>query len=769
MPAIAHSIFALSGSILLASRVLAQSYTFTTFAGPPGGGGADDGVGSAARFSGAVQLETDTSFGGPTGVAADRAGNIYVADTVNHTIRKITPAGVVTTLAGLAEQSGNADGVGGAARFDLPSGIAVDSSDNAYVADTANGTIRKITPEGLVTTLAVPVSPYGRFLDPGGVAIDGDGNAYVIDTYYAIWKLSPNGLVTALAGGGGGESFAGPRGVAADRSGNVYRATPFAIEKITPNGVITTLAGSPGHLGSADGAGSDARFNQPFGVAIDRGGNVYVADSENSSIRKITPEGEVTTFAGTSGQRGGTDGTGSAARFYVPKGVSTDGIGNIYVADTGNSTIRKITPEGVVSTVAGSPSFPPGSSNGMASLARFNHPYGLAVDAGANVYVADTVNNTIRKVTPEGIVTTLAGTPGQQGFADGAGPNASFFRPYEVAVDGSGGNIYVSDTDNNTIRKITPDGVVTTFAGSPGSFGSDDGQGSAASFISPEGVATDRSGNVYVADSGNYTIRKITPSGVVSTLAGLAGNAGNRNGTGNVARFAGPSGVACDRTGNIYVFDSGQSPDSGFVTAVRKISPEGVVTTLASGVGGASSPTGVAIDGDGNVYVAGTSARNILKISPMGMVTTIGGMPGLSASSTDGTGSVARFIDPQGVAVDGSGNIYVCDSGSNKIRIGRPALADTATIDSGTGPFGATRQLNALPGTATSWQWSIVRQPARSSTALSSTLVPNPVFTPDVADVYTFRLTASNGTGSSITTVSLTAMPQARRRAVRNW
>jgi hypothetical protein len=245
-----------------------------------------------------------------------------------------------------------------------------------------------------------------------------------------------------------------------------------------------------------------------------------VADSYNETIRKITLAGVVTTLAGSAGVSGSADGTGSAARFSSPGGVATDSGGNIYVTDAA-ATIRKITPSGVVTTLAGSASGR-GSEVGTGSAASFNRPAGVAADSGGNVYVADTDNSTIRKITPAGVVTTVAGSAGLRGSADGTGSAARFNSPWGVATDSSG-NVYVADSRNDTIRKITPAGVVTTLAGSAGFFGSEDGTGSAARFNSPWGVATDSSGNVYVADSGNHTIRKMTPAGVVTTLAGLPG------------------------------------------------------------------------------------------------------------------------------------------------------------------------------------------------------------------------------------------------------
>src|SRR6266446_2589763 len=226
-------------------------------------------------------------------------------------------------------------------------------------------------------------------------------------------------------------------------------------------------------------------------------------------------------FAGLATGRGSADGTGSAARFNESEGVAVDGAGNVYVADSNNDTIRKITPAGVVTTLAGRAG-QVGSADGTGTNALFNYPTGVAVDGAGNVFVADQGNHTIRQITPAGVVTTLAGSAGQSGSADGHGSNARFNQPFGVAVD-SGGNVYVADLQNQTIRKITSSGTVTTLAGSAGQTGSVDGTGSAARFNGPAGVAVDGATNVYVADFYNFTIRKITPAGAVTTLAGNTG------------------------------------------------------------------------------------------------------------------------------------------------------------------------------------------------------------------------------------------------------
>ena len=316
--------------------------------------------------------------------------------------------------------------------------------------------------------------------------------------------------VTTLAGSTLGSAngpgttaqFNFPSGVTTDAAGNVYVADidNHKIRKITPAGVVSTLAGS-GIYGFADGIGTASQFRFPVGVATDAAGNVYVADTDNQRIRKITPAGVVSTIAGSS-NAGFANGTGSAANFNQPRALVTDAAGNIYVADRLNYKIRKITPAGVVSTFAGSTL---GFADGTGTAAQFNQPYGLAIDAAGNIYVADSVNNRIRKITPTGVVSTLAGST--LGFADGTGTAAQFNYPTGLAIDAVG-NLYVGDTFNDKIRKITPAGVVSTLAGSTQGFA--DGAGATARFYTLYGVATDAAGNVYVADSNNHKIRKIT-------------------------------------------------------------------------------------------------------------------------------------------------------------------------------------------------------------------------------------------------------------------
>ncbi len=756
-------------------------------------------------------LGTLTQFNSPRGIVINHLGEIYVSDG-NHIIRKIKSDGVTTTI-------------GSSARFNYPTGAAVDSAGFVYVADWDNHLIRKITSLGIVSTLTgggttgTPcpgttgttvtcrdgIGSSARFNNPTGAAVDSTGFVYVADSEnHRIRKVTPMGVVSTFAGTGTAGFMDGmgnvakfnfPYGVAVDSADNVYVTDKnnHRIRKITANSMgvveVSTLAGT-GSNGFIDGVGDIARFDQPTGIAVDSSGNVYVADSQNHRIRKVTSTGVVSTLAG--GGTTGTlcpgtsvtcrDGTGNSVQFNFPHGVAVDSVGFVYVADYGNYRIRKIITEiptinpicmnGVVSTakvftantekcVSCDSGFgldgelcreelDPICMNGVVSTAKVftaNTEKCVSCDSGfgldgelcreeldpictngvvstAKVFTANTekcvscdsgfgldgelCREELDPICTNGVasmvmvftantekciscnsyyalkndatcavvsVNTLAGT-GTIGSMDGVGTLAQFKSPSDVAVD-SAGNVYVADSSNHLIRKITPAKVVSTFAGS--TIGTADGIGSSAQFNYPTGVAVDSAGNVYVADNSNHLIRKITPAKVVSTFAGST--IGTADGIGSSAKFNFPYGVVVDDADHVYVVDylghltRKITTNSMGVVEVSTLAGTGI-NGFANGMGNVAKfnfPYGVAVDSAGNVYVADSENHRIRKVTSTGVVSTFAGT-GIKADGTagggfmDGTGASAQFNSPHGIVVDSVGNIYVVDEGNYRIR-----------------------------------------------------------------------------------------------------
>lgn len=747
--------------ICASSAAGTSEYAFVTLAGTAPG--AVDATGPAARFN------------GPAAVALDAAGNLYVADSHNHTIRRVTPQGDVTTLAGLAGAAGSRDGVGAEARFTGPRGITVDHQGTVYVTD-GQTTVRKISPDRRVTTLAGTFGETGsadgtgseaRFGHLEGIAVDEAGHLYVADAWnQTVRRISAEGVVTTFAGsagqygyrdGVGGEArFATPWGVALAPEGTLFVGDfgNHVVRRISPEGVVTTAAGLPGQRGARDGGPAEARFNWPAGVAVDQAGNLYVGDLENGThngaVRKIAADGLVSTLAGEAGTSGWADGVGPTARFAAPFGVAVSSAGVVYVADAWNCAVRQISPEGVVTTLAGK------------SPRQFLGTSGIACDPAGNLLVGDAVNRALLRVTPEGAVTTLvAPAPGSE-WGDGTNLSTTvFLMPRCVAVD-QGGNTYVSDGGYHVVFKVTAEGQVTTLAGQRGEPGNTDGTGSQARFYGPAGGALDRDGTLYLADSVNGMVRRISAAGEVSTLAG---------------GFLSPADVALDPSGAfLYVAES-------LNHTIRRVTREGVVTTLAgqAGIPGwrdgpaeeaqFNGPSGLAVDPAGVLYVADQGNLMIRRITPDGTVVSLAGAPG-ELGSTDGVGPSVRFYFPANLALDSASVLYVTDTMNHTIRRGVPSLPDLPVVHegaplawgaasfSGRGspspaepaasirvPTGTRLSLGTEPQTASAWQWRLVRRPAGSAARLSAEHLSHPTFTPDLADLYVFELLATNTAG----------------------
>ena len=440
---------------------------------------------------------------------------------------------------------------------------------------------------------------------------------------------------------------------------------------------LSLLAGTLGGPGAQDGTGAAAQFYFPSGLVSDGAGNLFVADSGNNTIRKIIlATGATTTLAGSPGISGTADGVGGAAQFLSPQGVALDGAGNLFVADSANNTIRKVViATATVTTVAGSAGRS-GTDDGTGMSARFNLPQGVASDGAGNLFVADSGNHTIRKLAlATGAVTTFAGSAGIAGSSDGIGSGARFNFPQRVTSDGAG-NLFVADAGNQTIRRVVlATGDVSTLAGLAGNAGSSDGIGSAARFDEPQAVVSDGAGNLLVADRTNSTIRAIVvATGAVTTLAGSVGLAGDVNGIGSAALFNGLGDVACDGAGNLFVADTDNHEIRKVVIATREVATlagSGQISGSSDGMGQSVrflSPQGLASDGAGNLFVADSGNHTIRKlVFATGEVSTLAGSAG-TVGNDDGTGAGARFNSPEGLAYDGTGNLLVADTANHTIR-----------------------------------------------------------------------------------------------------
>jgi len=633
---------------------------------------------SRAGFSGDGGPAVNARLNAPYGMAIDSTGNIYVADSLNNRVRVISPAGIINTFAGngyLGFPGAFGDGAAAVnANLQLPLGVAVDSKGNVYIADTGNNSIREVTPNGIIQTLAgdgyasyfgdTQLAIRAEFNHPADVAIDSAGNIYIADTSNAlVRRITTDGLINIYAGSTSTTGYSGDNGAATsagliepyalalDNSSNLYIAerADGRIRVVNyKSGNITTAVGN-GTLGfSGDGsAATQAELNVPTGVAVDSGGNIYIADSGNNRVRKAASGGgSINTIAGNGGiSYSGDGGRAIQAQLNAPQAVTVDAAGNFYIADTGNHVVRKVTAAGTISTIAGNGTAGFSGDNGAGGSAMLNAPQGLAVDAAGNVYIADTGNSRIRKLTAGGTISTYAGSSSAgYGGDGGAATSAQLDLPIGLTLDASG-NLYIADYGNNVVRKVTPGGTISTVAGSGvQGYSGDGGQATKAAMYGPQAVALDSAGNLYVADSQNSRIRVVTPGGTIGTVAGtgIAGYTGD-GGLATLAQIVNPAGLVVDSSGSIYLSDS--------ASVVRKVYPNGPIFTIAgnttlgySGDGGLAlsaqlnSPTGLGLDASGNVYVADTSNQAIRLLQPS--VSTTGIAAVVSAASNQ-TGAIA--------------------------------------------------------------------------------------------------------------------------------
>ncbi len=634
-----------------------------------------DGSGSAANFAPSAHITTDGT-------------NLYVAGITSHTIRQIVIAtGVVSTLAGQAGQPGSADGTGSTARFSFPTGITTDGI-NLYVSSLWSYTIRQVViATGAVTTIAGNgtsgttdgIGTLAQFGSVGGITIATDKTSlYISDSsnHTIRQMVLSSRVVTTIAGTvgisgsadgiGTVASFNYPYGITTDGT-NLYVADRknHTIRRIVLSTGMVNTGGLAGSSGIADGdAGTVARFNTPIGVYTD-GTNVYVTNNSHTIRQVDLSTNMVTTPAGTAYTSGSDDGTGNAARFRYPTGIT--GVGtNLYIVDGGNLTIRQLAIAGAnVTTLASIAA----GTDGVAADARFYSPRNLTSD-GTYVYLVDNVNKVVRQIEiATNNVVTIAGGLNSAGSADGNGTSARFSSPQGITTDGT--NLYLSDSGANTIRQmVLATGDVTTIAGTAFMSGIVDGMGAAARFNVPSGITTDGI-NLYIADTNNHTIRQmVLATGDVTTLAGSATTSGFADGAGAAALFNYPGGITTDGT-YLFVADTSNNRIRRIVIAT------GVVTTLAGdgisseldGIGTAArfnNPGQITSDGV-NLYVVDEFGNTVRKIViTTGVVSTVAGMAN-TVGSADGVGAAASFNYPRGITTDGN-RLFITDTSNATVR-----------------------------------------------------------------------------------------------------
>jgi uncharacterized protein (TIGR03437 family) len=638
-------------------------------------------------FRGDGQPALKAPIGQVAGVTIDRAGNLYFVDINNNMVMKVTADGTLHVIAGTGIAGFSGDG-GPATSASINSigGLAVDAAGAVYLADTYNSRVRKITPDGTITTVAGShtcvnagtvaachggdggPAPAALLNTPVSLKFDTSGHLYIVD-YGAgrIRKMSPSGVITTFAGNGdasgagdGGPatqaSLIYPFDAAFDSLGGLWILQSGKLSRVAPDGVIT----------------GSVLPNAFTGIAIDGSNNIYIADWVDEQIAKISLNGAVAVVAGTgkagfSGDEGPASKAQLALAIFVLAGLAVDSSGNLYIADLDNFRIRKVTPDGIIRTVAGNGQFGYSGDGGPAVQATLNIPSSVTADAAGNLYVADAAGNRVRKIAADRTVTTVVGS-GSPGFTGDGGPavEASLYSPLAAGVDAAG-NLYVLDALSR-VRRVTPDGIINTFAGNGGAyagnagdqFSGDSGPAVQADLGLPLGVlgmAVDPAGNVYIAETSNQRIRKVTPDGTITTIAGKGQDTGD-NIPALSAALNEPTGLAVDAGGNLYIADNGRG--------VRKVTPDGTITTVAP----FQNVAAVAVDASGNLFIS--SGQQIFELTPGGVPTVVAGNGNKGYTGDGGLASNATFDIPilsGGVALDAQGNLYVADGSNHRIRM----------------------------------------------------------------------------------------------------
>lgn len=602
------------------------------------------GVGGYSGDGGAA---TSAQIDRVNGLTIDAVGNLYLSDNLYHVVRKVDAnTGIITTVAGSTQGFSGDGGPATSAKLSYPRGLATDSSGNLFISDTYNNRIRMVDSGGVITTVA----------GTGAAGYSGD-----------------DGAATAA-------QLDYPMDVAVDSADNllVLDASNYAVRRVDGGGIITTVAGD-GNWGYAGDGGlaTAAELAGPNSITIDSADNLYIADSFNYRVRKVDTSGIITTVAGD-GVEGyaGDNAAATAAQLDTPNGVAVDGSGNLFIADTNNFRIRKVDGSGTITSVAKEVKGYNGD-NIPANSATLYNPVGVAADGNGNLYIADSTNKRVRKVDGGGTITTVAGDGSSllSGNCDGLSPTATGFIPVD-AINDNAGNLYFIG-NNHQVCKIDSTGNMTRIAGiTTTGFSGDNGQATQARLNTSQSLALDSLGNLYIADSVNYRVRKVDAStGIITTVAGNGTNADSGDGGAAIdASFRFPGGIALDSSDRLYIADANAN-------RIRRVDGDGIITTIAgTGIGGYAGddgpatsaelnrPYGIAIDEVGNLFIADSNNERVRMVNTSGNIVTIAGDGSRGFSGDNGPATAAQLYSPQDVAVDNQGNLYIADSSNQRIR-----------------------------------------------------------------------------------------------------
>lgn len=613
----------------------------------------------------------------PQEMATDAAGDTLIADAYNNRVVMVRPSGVIEPFAGNGTRGFSGDGgPATSAQLNFPHGVAVDPGGNVLIADSSNRRIRKVSPSGTISTIAGN-GTFGFTGDggparnaelafPTSIAVDGAGNLFISDNGSEVRRIDPSGIITTVASGAGS--------LLADGHGSLYMTRGHVIVRMDPSGAITAVAGTGTQGFSPDGTPAvAANLSYPYLGAVDAAGELLFSDSGNLRIRKIDTSGSLTTVAGNGIQgETGDGGPATGATLDYPDSLVING-GALVIGD--QHRLRTVDASGIITTLAGNGFLSFAGDGLQATSAAMWAPTGDAVDAHGNIYVTDSFNDRVRRISPTGMITTIAGSGTLTGgFSGDGGPatSAQLDFPLGVTTDARG-DVLVSDANNNRVRKITPAGIITTIAGTGScAFGGDGGAASKAQLCRPVGLTVDKQGNLFIADAGNARVREINTKGVITTIAGNGKSAFSGDGPATMESI-GPWGVATDGLGDVLVTDNANG-------RLREITSAGAMVTVAgigwgyAGDGGPAAlaefknPTAVAIDASRNVYISDTGNDRVRRVTPAGIITTVVGTGQDGFSGDNGPATAAQISEPLGIVFDKAGRLLMVDSGNGRVR-----------------------------------------------------------------------------------------------------